>query len=497
MTNDLRPLWPHQERALESLRQSLLAGRRRPMLQAPTGFGKTLTAAHIIQRALDKGKRVAFTVPAISLIDQTVTAFEAEGISAIGVLQGIHERTDRDQPVQVCSVQTIARRKRPDVDLVLVDEAHQLHREIFRWMKDCPDTPFLGLSATPWARGLGKYYDHLIVAATTADLIRDGFLSPFTVYAPSNPDLSSVSTVAGDFHEGQLAEAMDVPVLTGDIITEWFKRGEDRPTLAFCVDRKHARHVHERFEEVGVAAEYMDGFTAREDREATFERFRAGQTRIIVNVGVLVVGVDLPTVSCLIDARPTKSPIRYVQVIGRGLRPSEGKDKLVVLDHAGNALRLGLVTDIHRDRLDDGEEKAAARKQREQSEPLPKLCEACKAVVPIAATACPACGEPVRALTTVQEVEGDLVELSSRRSGRRDIPEWERRRFYAELLGLAEERGYAAGWAAHKFREKFAHWPNGYDRVALEPSVATRNWVRSRQIAFAKARGPPARRHSC
>ena len=177
MSASLRPLRLHQERALEALRGSLAAGKRRPMLQAPTGFGKTLTAAHIIQRALDKGKRVAFVVPALSLIDQTVAAFEAEGIHCVGVMQGAHERTDRDQPVQVCSVQTLARRKRPEVDLVLVDEAHQQHREIFRWMKDCPSIPFIGLSATPWARGLGKYYDDLITAATTADLIRDGFIS--------------------------------------------------------------------------------------------------------------------------------------------------------------------------------------------------------------------------------------------------------------------------------------------------------------------------------
>jgi superfamily II DNA or RNA helicase len=92
-------------------------------------------------------------VPAISLIDQTVAAFEAKGIDGLGVMQGIHERTDRDQPVQVCSVQTIARRKRPEVDLVIVDEAHQLHREIFRWMKDADRVPFIGLSATPWAGG--------------------------------------------------------------------------------------------------------------------------------------------------------------------------------------------------------------------------------------------------------------------------------------------------------------------------------------------------------
>ena len=115
------------------------------MLMAPTGFGKTLTAAHIIQRALDKGKRVAFTVPSINLIDQTIAAFEAEGIHCLGVLQGAHPRTDREAPVQICSVQTLTRRKRLDVDLVLVDEAHGLYRDVLRWMQDCPSLPFLGL----------------------------------------------------------------------------------------------------------------------------------------------------------------------------------------------------------------------------------------------------------------------------------------------------------------------------------------------------------------
>ena len=302
----LRPLRPHQERALEALRGSLVAGHRRPMLQMPTGAGKTLLAAHVIRRALDKGKRVAFVVPALSLIDQTVTALEAEGISCVGVMQGIHERTDRDQPVQVCSIQTIARRKRPDVDLVIVDEAHQLHREIFRWMKDCPEIPFIGLSATPWARGLGKYYDDLIIAASTANLIRDGYLAPFVVFAPSEPDLAAVRTVAGDFHEVELAAAMDKATITGDIVETWLRRGEGRSTFCFCVNRRHAQHIAERFLEAGVAAEYMDGTTPREEREAIFDRLRSGETRIIANVGVLTTGVDLD-VRCIVMARPTKS----------------------------------------------------------------------------------------------------------------------------------------------------------------------------------------------
>jgi DNA repair protein RadD len=305
----LRPLRLHQERALEALRRSLATGHRRPMLMAPTGAGKTLLAAHIIRRALAKGKRVAFVVPKLSLIDQTVAAFEAEGIHAIGVMQGIHERTDRDQPVQVCSIQTIARRKRPEVDLVIVDEAHELHKEIFRWMMDCPTVPFIGLSATPWARGLGKYYDDLIIAATTSELIAEGLLSPFRAFAPSNPDLSGVSTVAGEFHQAELGDAMDLPSITGDIVQTWLKRGADQSTLAYCVNRKHAQHVAECFLEAGIAAEYMDGETPREEREETFSRFRSGDTKIICNVGVLTTGIDLD-VRCIVDADQIENAVR-------------------------------------------------------------------------------------------------------------------------------------------------------------------------------------------
>ena len=487
----LRPLRPHQERALELLRASLASGHHRPMLQAPTGFGKTLTAAHIIQRALDKGKRVAFTVPALSLIDQTVAAFEAEGIHCIGVMQGIHERTDRDQPVQVCSVQTLARRKRPDVDLVIVDEAHQMHREIFRWMKDCPGIPFVGLSATPWARGLGKYYDDLIIAATTADLIRDAYLSPFVAFAPSEPDLANVRTVAGDFHEGELADAMDRPVVTGDIVETWLRLGEGRPTLVYGVNCRHAQHIAERFVEAGVAAEYMDAFTDRPDRERVFDRLRAGSTKVICNVGVLTTGVDLPMVSCIVHARPTRSRALFVQTIGRGLRTAEGKTNCLILDNAGNHLRLGMVTDIGQDHLDDGKERqSGGQRARERGESLPKLCEGCKAVVPRASKECLCCGSPIHARTDVEAIDGELVELGSRRSGANATIE-DKAAFFSELRGHATLRGYNDGWASHKYHERFGVWPND-PRVRCArptpPSLKTKNWIISRQIAYAKRR---------
>ena len=388
------------------------------MLQAPTGFGKTLTAAHIIQRALDKGNRVIFTVPALSLIDQTVTAFAAEGIECVGVMQGYHPGTDGEQPVQVCSAQTLARRQKPDAAIVIVDEAHLAFKSVHEWMAD-PEwarVPFIGLSATPWTRGLGKHFDDLIIAARTGDLIEQGYLSPFVVFAPSEPDLSGVRTVAGDFHEGELAEACDTSTLVGDVIDTWLKRGEDGPTLCYGVNHAHAEHLQQRFVEAGVAAEYIDCFTELQDRERIFDRFRAGTTRVIANVATLAIGIDLD-VRCIVDARPTRSEMLFVQTIGRGLRTAPGKDRLTVLDHAVNHLRLGLVTDIHHDRLDDGEARRGKNDSPKRAEPLPVLCAFCKAVLPRMSRVCDQCGTAREAKTDVRHVDGELVELGALRSG--------------------------------------------------------------------------------
>jgi DNA repair protein RadD len=460
------------------------------MLQAPTGAGKTLLAAHIIQRALAKEKRVAFLVPALNLIDQTVRAFEAEGISAIGVMQGDHPRTNRVHPVQVCTVQTLARRKRPEVDLVIVDEAHVLHKSLLKWMggPNLEKIPVIGLSATPWTRGLGKHYDDLIIVATTQELIDLGLLSKFVAFAPSNPDLSGVHTVAGDFKEDELSDAMDVPKITGDIVKTWQEKGEDRQTLCYCVDRKHAAHVCEWFIEQGIAAEYMDFKTSREDREAIFDRFRAGETRIICNVATLSIGVDLPIVSCIIDARPTRSRMRFVQTIGRGLRTATGKTDCKILDHAGNHLRLGMVTDIHQDKLDDGSEHSnSERKELEKSAPLPCLCKVCKAVMPREAKVCEVCGEEVWTGSRVRVADGELVELGSSQTGLFTSPEWNEKVFYAELRSLAKPH-YKPSWPACQFKEKFGRWPpwSWNNDPPAPASLKTRNWVWSRQIAYSK-----------
>lgn len=153
-----RELRPYQAEAVEKLRESLRSGKRRPVLMAATGAGKTAIAAAITKMALKKGKDVCFCVPAISLIDQTVAAFERDGIRSmdIGVIQARHPRTNSACPVQVASVQTLANRAKPDTDLVIVDEVHRRSETVEKWMAAEESVPFVGLSATPWAKGMGR-----------------------------------------------------------------------------------------------------------------------------------------------------------------------------------------------------------------------------------------------------------------------------------------------------------------------------------------------------
>ncbi len=320
----MKALRPHQTLALSMLRSSLAGGRRRPMLQAPTGFGKTLLSAAITDGARRKGKRVLFVVPALSLINQTVEAFAAEGILEVGVIQGNHELTDWSMPVQVASVQTLERRRMPECDIAIVDEAHRWFKFYERWFAEA-QYPIIGLSATPWAKGLGKHYDDLLIAATTQELIDAGYLSRFKVYAPSHPDLSDVRTVAGDYHEGDLGKAMDKIPLVADIVSTWKRLGENRSTLCFAVNRAHARNLQAQFEGAGIPTAYVDAYTTVEEREAIAEQFHEGEVRIICNVGTLTTGIDYD-VRCIILARPTKSEMLYTQIIGRGLRTAEGKD---------------------------------------------------------------------------------------------------------------------------------------------------------------------------
>jgi len=492
MISELRP---YQLQALSDIRESVRGGVRRLVVQAATGAGKTKLAAAIVEGCREKRNRVAFCVPSISLIDQTVESFYAEGIREIGVIQANHEMTDWSRPVQVCSIQTIeARGAFPEAKTVLFDECHRLHEAHKRWMAD-PDwqaVPMIGLSATPWTRGLGKYFDSLLIAATTQDLIDQGYLSPFRVFATGHPDLSEVKTVAGDYHEGQLSNAMQQGELIADIIRTWKDRWGKANTLCFGVDKAHAKSIQERFEHAGIPCGYQDAETTADERREIKRKFHNGDYSVVSNIQTLTTGVDWD-VRCLILARPTRSEMLYVQIIGRALRTADGKAEALILDHSDSTSRLGLVTDIHHEHLDDG--KPQAKSKAEKKEPLPKECQNCAYLKPPKTKVCPNCGHETKIVSEIVEADGELVEITAgkreKAKSRHEYTEAEQRQFYAELKAYTIQKGYKPGYTAAKFKDKFKAWPpRYYENMAPAEFVSpgTASWIKSQNIRWAKSK---------
>ena len=198
----------YQVDAIDRARKSYATGHKRPMLMAPTGAGKTQIAIQIIRNAVSRGNRVLFTVDRIQLIDQTAKVFYEAGLD-FGVIQANHPLTRSRAPVQLASVQTLTKRIMPPrFDLVINDEAHVTYEKLTALM-NLWQSPCLGLSATPFTKGLGKIYDDLIVVETTQGLIDKGYLSDFVAYGSMGVDLSGVRTQAGDYNQKQLGERVN------------------------------------------------------------------------------------------------------------------------------------------------------------------------------------------------------------------------------------------------------------------------------------------------
>ena len=479
-----------QQEVLGQIRAAVIRDQRRIAVQGATGIGKTLIAAAIVENARAKQKRVLFTVPAIDLIDQTVEAFYSQEICDVGVIQASHHMTDWSQPVQIASIQTLQRRDvMPDADVVIIDECHRWSRFYETLLLDQAHAkkPMIGLSATPWRKGMADYYNTFIRAMSTQDLIDKGLLSDFRVYAPSHPDLSGVHTVAGDYHEGELSKVMSELGLVADCVDTWLRLAQQRPTLCYAVDRAHAKQLQAQFEAAGISCGYQDARTNDNERKRLKIDFHHGKLKVICNIGTLTTGVDWD-VRCISMCRPTKSDMLFVQIVGRGLRTAVDKDHCLILDHSDNHQRLGFVTDIDVSYTGLLGGQAGRYDNRTEAIRRPKECPACGVLKAPKTAKCPVCLFVSQAQCTVTHEEGELRELKRKPKAESVV---DKVTFLAELKAYAQERGYKPGWAANQYRAKLGVWPN--NQIAdVEPargiSPETRSWIKSRLIAWAHSR---------
>jgi superfamily II DNA or RNA helicase len=468
----------YQAEAVKKVRDECRKGKRRIMVQAATGAGKTEMAVAISESALAKGKRVAFCVPMISLVEQTAKRFFQYGMQDLGIIQGDHPYRRAGAAVQVCSLDTLrARNFKIDYDIIFIDEAHLRKKFVSEWMRNKPETLFIGLSATPWSKGLGLDWQSLVVAATTDQLINQGYLSPFRVFAPTKPDLAKLKTRAGDWEQKELGKRVIEPKLVASILETWQKLAENRPTIGFAVNLLHAQTLQAEFQAAGIPTGYIEARTDMDEREHIRQQFHNGDLKVVWNVGTLTTGVDWD-VRCIILARPTKSEMLFVQMIGRGLRTAEGKQDCLILDHSDTHERLGFVTDIHHDSMNHGEKPEPTKREK----PLPKTCVKCHAV--IKGLECHNCGHVIELKNDVEASDGELKELR----GKKTYNAQERQDIWEMLNGYAQEKGLKQGWVYHTCKEMTGHAPKNRSYSTQPPNEAVLNYIRYKRIKWSKGR---------
>lgn len=481
----------HQSNVIDALRDGFREGVQSQLLYAPTGFGKTEVAIALMKATRDKWKRAAMVLDRLVLVDQTSMRLTKYQLPH-GVFQAQHWAYDPKQLLQVCSAQTLeARDGVPNVDLLIIDEAHIARKHTVEFIKKHPEVKVIGLTATPFTKGLGDVYKRVVCGATNEWLVDNKWLVPLKVYIAKEIDMTGAKKVAGEWAQDVVTErGMKI---TGDIVEEWVKKtheifGKPEKTIVFCAGIAHGADLVEQFARKGynfVSISYKDD---DEFKRQAIEDFSKPDTEIhgLIATDILTRGFDVPDVKIGVSARPfSKSLSSHIQQMGRVMRPHHTKQFAVWLDHSGNYLRFQDDWDeIYSNGVRELDKRVErAKKELTEKEKTQAKCPKCSHIWPKGADSCPSCGHVRQRRNQIEAVAGEMHELFTGQAKRDD-----KQNFYSELLHYARQRNYNPHWAGHKYKEKFGVWPRGLDEATRPTSLATANWIKSRNIAWAKAR---------
>ena len=460
----------YQQRSVEAVRASFRQGKNAPLLVLPTGGGKTIIFCHIAMEAAKRGNKVIILVHRVELLRQT-----SEKLTMAGVHHGlIHPDYTPNimANVQVASVQTLIKRmhKFPfDPALIIIDEAH--HATAGSWKKIgdyYSSARKLGVTATPCrsdGAGLGMIFDELVVGPSVQELIDLNFLVRPVVYAPPRGiDLSGIRTVMGDYDKKEIANRIDKPKITGDAVKHYTQLCPGGPAVVFCVNIDHAKHVAAEFRDAGYSSFAVDGTMDDGERKRILGGLADGSVQVVTSCDLISEGTDIPAIACIIMLRPTKSLGLYLQQAGRGLRPSEGKDHVVILDHVGNSggMKDGRWVPNHglpeqpREWSLEGIVKRKG-KQANNAKIRVDFCKQCLATF-APQPKCPECGAIIEraAEEAPKVVEGSLQQVSPEEAWQmKKQSHWEVRQAgtsEAALKEIAKARGYKYGWVRHMMK---------------------------------------------
>jgi len=454
-------LRPYQVTAVTEIRRHAASGGTGAVLQMPTGSGKTAVFCDLIMGAHNKGKCAIMAVRGKALVHQASERLTREGVPH-GIYQGAKTK-GTEHRVLVCSIDTLARRGvAPHADLIVLDECHLTHSDSYKWfLGQYPDTFKLGVSATPHHKdGMKHIGDKLIYPITINDLIAQGFLCGARYFMPYIPDLKGVKKTKGDFNAKALAQkSLDDEALTANAAKVWDNNLRGISTLAYAVSVAHADAIKSSLDQAGCRATTITAKTPDAERSASIAELEAGNVDVIVSVGVLTTGVDIPSLGAILCCRPTESYNLWIQILGRGTRPYPGKDNFLVYDLSGNLLRHGPI-ESERVTLISGEEV--------ESNPVKLvICTECFATFEKApgVTCCPACQTDIPEANTPR-VAGTRVHglTDNDRVVEYIVEPWERE--MTEHIRIAQDRGYKKGWIRHRIADLYGE------------EVAARAWKR-------------------
>lgn len=461
-----KPPRDFQRVALQGIGEGLKAGHRCQMLMAPTGAGKTYLGLRLVDAALKRGRRATFLCDRTTLVEQTSERAAECGLDH-GVIQADHPQEDWDKQFQIASIQTIESRGWPKTDVLIVDEAHTTRES---WVKFAAESEarVVGLSATPFAPGLGKIFSNLVSPTTMHALTQSGILVPMRVLSAKRPDMTGAKVSDGEWSNTEAGErGMEI---IGDVVSEWLRHGEGRKTIVFGATIAHCEEMCRKFNEVGVMAATFTKDTDPVVRRQLTKEFSKPQSliRVLISVEALAKGFDVQDVGCVVDCRPLRKSLSVaIQMWGRGLRssPDTGKQDCILLDHSGNITRFAEdFTEIFFNglsSLDMGEKLDKTVRRDEKDERELKGCPKC-GYKPFRKR-CMSCGHEIVDRSLIAHEAGVMQEISigkhKLQSSDRDL--------WLQLCSFARDTSWVhkkAGYAYMQFKELTGREPPRFPR---------------------------------
>jgi superfamily II DNA or RNA helicase len=489
-------LRPYQNKAIEDIRHHFSRGKKRILLVAPTGSGKTVIASSMMQKAKERSKFNLFVAHRRELVMQCSRKLSDFGLNHGVIMADKSPNTIAD--IQVASIQTFVSRKdrddfiKPNADILILDEAHRsVSGQFTELLKVYPNAFIIGLTATPIrndGRGLGNIYEEIVECGSIKELTEQGYLVPNRIVAPTIPDLQKIRIVAGDYEKKALTKKMNTAKLVGDIVSHWIKYGENRATVVFATSIAHSKHIANIFRQNGVPSGHIDSEQNELERETQLANLNSGKIKVLSNCQILTEGWDQPKISCVIIARPTKSYPMYLQMVGRTLRPYPNKKDTLIIDHSGCVYEHGFPEDAGNWTLSTKKPKTRDR-IKDPIQPIEKqpfTCVQCDTVYKPTKDdyACPNCALiPTKKERIVLISEGRLVEMPKTKPNAND-----KQNFYAQLLFYCRQKGYKEGWASHTFKQKYGHFPHNKKTFPIATGKDVMSFIQHLNIRRAKSR---------